>query len=60
MLLFWFVVTDRGKKIGHDVDLLITVPGSREEDEVLHLVIDSWKRQVGQAGMRALSSALST
>ncbi|KAJ7324118.1 hypothetical protein JRQ81_017138, partial [Phrynocephalus forsythii] len=35
----------RGKKMGHDVDLLITVPESREEEEVLHLVIDYWKRQ---------------
>nr|XP_020650666.1 DNA nucleotidylexotransferase [Pogona vitticeps] len=35
----------RGKRIGHDVDFLITVPGSREEEEVLHLVIDCWKKQ---------------
>ncbi|NXX79404.1 TDT nucleotidylexotransferase, partial [Urocolius indicus] len=26
----------RGKKIGHDIDFLITSPGSREDDELLH------------------------
>ncbi|XP_042314957.1 DNA nucleotidylexotransferase [Sceloporus undulatus] len=35
----------RGKKVGHDVDFLITVPGSRPEEELLHLVIDYWKKQ---------------
>ncbi|XP_053243387.1 DNA nucleotidylexotransferase [Podarcis raffonei] len=35
----------RGKKAGHDVDFLITVPGSSQEDELLHLVIDFWKKQ---------------
>ncbi|XP_062987676.1 DNA nucleotidylexotransferase [Elgaria multicarinata webbii] len=35
----------RGKKTGHDVDFLITVPGSRQEEELLHLVIDFWKKQ---------------
>ncbi|XP_061491570.1 DNA nucleotidylexotransferase isoform X2 [Rhineura floridana] len=35
----------RGKTTGHDVDFLITVPGSRQEEEVLHLVIDFWKKQ---------------
>uniref|UniRef100_A0A8D2J5I3 DNA nucleotidylexotransferase n=1 Tax=Varanus komodoensis TaxID=61221 RepID=A0A8D2J5I3_VARKO len=35
----------RGKEIGHDVDILITVPGSRQEEELLHLVIDLWKKQ---------------
>ncbi|KAF7247455.1 DNA nucleotidylexotransferase [Varanus komodoensis] len=34
-----------GKEIGHDVDILITVPGSRQEEELLHLVIDLWKKQ---------------
>ncbi|CAM2117638.1 unnamed protein product [Caretta caretta] len=35
----------RGKKIGHDVDFLITCPGLRQEEEVLHKVIDLWKKQ---------------
>nr|XP_025035540.1 DNA nucleotidylexotransferase isoform X1 [Pelodiscus sinensis] len=35
----------RGKKIGHDVDFLITSPELREEEEVLHRVIDLWKKQ---------------
>ncbi|NWW43916.1 TDT nucleotidylexotransferase, partial [Pedionomus torquatus] len=26
----------RGKKIGHDIDFLITSPGTREDDELLH------------------------
>ncbi|XP_058043419.1 DNA nucleotidylexotransferase isoform X4 [Ahaetulla prasina] len=35
----------RGKQTGHDVDFLITVPGSRQEEELLHTVIDIWKKQ---------------
>ncbi|XP_067409002.1 DNA nucleotidylexotransferase [Emydura macquarii macquarii] len=35
----------RGKKIGHDVDFLITSPGLRQEEDVLHKVIDLWKKQ---------------
>ncbi|XP_026526501.1 DNA nucleotidylexotransferase isoform X2 [Notechis scutatus] len=35
----------RGKQTGHDVDFLITVPGSRQEEELLHPVIDIWKKQ---------------
>nr|XP_060623022.1 DNA nucleotidylexotransferase [Anolis sagrei ordinatus] len=35
----------RGKKMGHDVDFLITVPGTRPKEELLHLVIDCWKKQ---------------
>ncbi|XP_031973058.1 DNA nucleotidylexotransferase isoform X4 [Corvus cornix cornix] len=35
----------RGKKIGHDIDFLITSPGPGEDDELLHKVIDLWKRQ---------------
>ncbi|XP_074855675.1 DNA nucleotidylexotransferase [Carettochelys insculpta] len=35
----------RGKKIGHDVDFLITSPELRQEEEVLHRVIDLWKKQ---------------
>ncbi|XP_063162232.1 DNA nucleotidylexotransferase [Candoia aspera] len=35
----------RGKQTGHDVDFLITVPGSRPEEELLHAVIDIWKKQ---------------
>ncbi|XP_070801714.1 DNA nucleotidylexotransferase isoform X1 [Pituophis catenifer annectens] len=35
----------RGKQAGHDVDFLITVPGSRQEEELLHTVIDIWKTQ---------------
>ncbi|XP_013041606.1 DNA nucleotidylexotransferase isoform X1 [Anser cygnoides] len=35
----------RGKKIGHDIDFLITNPGPREDDELLHKVVDSWKKQ---------------
>ncbi|XP_068875854.1 DNA nucleotidylexotransferase isoform X5 [Aphelocoma coerulescens] len=35
----------RGKKIGHDIDFLITNPGPGEDDELLHKVIDLWKRQ---------------
>ncbi|XP_066477115.1 DNA nucleotidylexotransferase [Tiliqua scincoides] len=35
----------RGKKTGHDVDFLITLPGSRQDGELLHQVIDSWVKQ---------------
>ncbi|KAM6443656.1 DNA nucleotidylexotransferase [Liasis olivaceus] len=35
----------RGKQTGHDVDFLITVPGSKQEEELLHPVIDIWKKQ---------------
>uniref|UniRef100_A0A8C8R8B6 DNA nucleotidylexotransferase n=1 Tax=Pelusios castaneus TaxID=367368 RepID=A0A8C8R8B6_9SAUR len=35
----------RGKKIGHDVDFLITSPGLQEEEEILHKVIDLWEKQ---------------
>ncbi|XP_032047688.1 DNA nucleotidylexotransferase isoform X1 [Aythya fuligula] len=35
----------RGKKIGHDIDFLITNPGPREDDELLHKVVDLWKKQ---------------
>lgn len=52
-------VIDRGKKKGHDVDFLITIPGARQEDELLHQVIDTWKMQVGQNVLRSLWSALS-
>ncbi|KAM6306288.1 DNA nucleotidylexotransferase [Aegotheles albertisi] len=34
----------RGKKIGHDIDFLITSPGPRD-DELLHKVVDLWKKQ---------------
>ncbi|XP_039564757.1 DNA nucleotidylexotransferase isoform X3 [Passer montanus] len=37
----------RGKNIGHDIDFLITNPGPREDDELLHKVIDLWKKQPG-------------
>ncbi|XP_071668129.1 DNA nucleotidylexotransferase isoform X3 [Patagioenas fasciata] len=35
----------RGKKIGHDIDFLITSPGPREDDELLHKIVDLWKKQ---------------
>nr|XP_056706041.1 DNA nucleotidylexotransferase [Euleptes europaea] len=35
----------RGKKTGHDVDFLITIPEARQEEELLHQVIDVWKKQ---------------
>ncbi|XP_033371688.1 DNA nucleotidylexotransferase isoform X3 [Parus major] len=35
----------RGKNIGHDIDFLITNPGPREDDELLHKVTDLWKKQ---------------
>ncbi|XP_053928209.1 DNA nucleotidylexotransferase isoform X4 [Cuculus canorus] len=35
----------RGKKIGHDIDFLITNPGPGEDDELLHKVVDLWKKQ---------------
>ncbi|GAB0192169.1 DNA nucleotidylexotransferase [Grus japonensis] len=35
----------RGKEIGHDIDFLITNPGPREDDELLHKVVDLWKKQ---------------
>ncbi|KAM9379703.1 DNA nucleotidylexotransferase [Phaethornis superciliosus] len=35
----------RGKKIGHDIDFLITSPGPREDAELLHKVVDLWKKQ---------------
>ncbi|XP_049646361.1 DNA nucleotidylexotransferase [Suncus etruscus] len=37
----------RGKKIGHDVDFLITSPGSTEQDEqqLLQNVINTWERK---------------
>ncbi|XP_051656630.1 DNA nucleotidylexotransferase isoform X2 [Manacus candei] len=34
-----------GKKMGHDIDFLITNPGPREDDELLHKVVDLWKKQ---------------
>uniref|UniRef100_G1NAM2 DNA nucleotidylexotransferase n=1 Tax=Meleagris gallopavo TaxID=9103 RepID=G1NAM2_MELGA len=34
----------RGKKIGHDIDFLITNPGQREDDELLHKVVNLWKK----------------
>ncbi|XP_062466341.1 DNA nucleotidylexotransferase isoform X4 [Pezoporus occidentalis] len=35
----------RGKKTGHDIDFLITNPGPREDDELLHKVVGLWKKQ---------------
>ncbi|XP_032851168.2 DNA nucleotidylexotransferase isoform X1 [Tyto alba] len=35
----------RGKKIGHDIDFLITNPGPGEDDELLHKVVDLLKKQ---------------
>ncbi|KAM6186391.1 DNA nucleotidylexotransferase [Rhynchocyon petersi] len=37
----------RGKKIGHDVDFLITSPGATEEEEeqLLHKVIKLWEKE---------------
>ncbi|XP_071420131.1 DNA nucleotidylexotransferase isoform X1 [Pithys albifrons albifrons] len=35
----------RGKNMGHDIDFLITSPGPREDDELLHKVVDLWKKQ---------------
>ncbi|XP_029466627.1 DNA nucleotidylexotransferase isoform X1 [Rhinatrema bivittatum] len=35
----------RGKKMGHDVDLLITCPRPGEERKVLHNIIKQWKKQ---------------
>uniref|UniRef100_A0ABI7WW56 DNA nucleotidylexotransferase n=2 Tax=Felis catus TaxID=9685 RepID=A0ABI7WW56_FELCA len=37
----------RGKKIGHDVDFLITIPGStdEEEEQLLPKVINLWQRK---------------
>ncbi|KAM9548979.1 DNA nucleotidylexotransferase isoform 7-T8 [Guaruba guarouba] len=35
----------RGKETGHDIDFLITNPGPREDDELLHKVVDLWKKQ---------------
>ncbi|XP_064000733.1 DNA nucleotidylexotransferase [Pogoniulus pusillus] len=35
----------RGKKIGHDIDFLITNPGPSEDEELLHKVVDLWKKQ---------------
>ncbi|XP_061205014.1 DNA nucleotidylexotransferase isoform X3 [Neopsephotus bourkii] len=35
----------RGKKTGHDIDFLITSPGHREDDELLHKVVGLWKKQ---------------
>ncbi|XP_064924471.1 DNA nucleotidylexotransferase isoform X3 [Columba livia] len=35
----------RGKNIGHDIDFLITSPGSREDYELLHKIVDLWKKQ---------------
>ncbi|XP_074964154.1 DNA nucleotidylexotransferase [Phalacrocorax aristotelis] len=35
----------RGKKVGHDIDFLITSPGIREDDGLLHRVADLWKKQ---------------
>ncbi|XP_054839580.1 DNA nucleotidylexotransferase [Eublepharis macularius] len=35
----------RGKKMGHDVDFLITIPGASQEDELLYQVTDIWKKQ---------------
>ncbi|XP_032739279.1 DNA nucleotidylexotransferase isoform X2 [Lontra canadensis] len=42
----------RGKKIGHDVDFLITSPGSRDEDEeqLLPKVINLWERKRVDSG----------
>lgn len=39
-------IPSRGKNTGHDIDFLITNPGPREDDELLHKVIDLWKKQV--------------
>lgn len=37
----------RGKKIGHDVDFLITSPGSAEDEEqLLPKVINLWEKKV--------------
>lgn len=46
MLYCFFSI--RGKKIGHDVDFLISSPGSTEEDEqqLLPQVINLWERKV--------------
>ncbi|XP_012659022.1 DNA nucleotidylexotransferase [Otolemur garnettii] len=37
----------RGKNIGHDVDFLITSPGSTEEEEqqLLHKIMDLWEKK---------------
>ncbi|XP_062436443.1 DNA nucleotidylexotransferase [Rhea pennata] len=35
----------RGKKIGHDIDFLITNPGPRQDDDLLHKVADLWRKQ---------------
>ncbi|XP_032087592.1 DNA nucleotidylexotransferase-like [Thamnophis elegans] len=54
VLIYWHVffgymshqpVSKVGKQTGHDVDFLLTVPGSRQEEELLHTVIDIWKKQ---------------
>ncbi|XP_017581568.1 DNA nucleotidylexotransferase isoform X5 [Corvus cornix cornix] len=46
----------RGKKIGHDIDFLITSPGPGEDDELLHKVIDLWKRQQFGRDLRRYAS----
>lgn len=43
---FLLFMASRGKKIGHDIDFLITSPGPREDDELLHKIVDLWKKQV--------------
>ncbi|NWS19056.1 TDT nucleotidylexotransferase, partial [Pachyramphus minor] len=34
--VFLLFIASRGKKMGHDIDFLITNPGPREDDELLH------------------------
>lgn len=46
LLFFLLFIAFRGKKIGHDIDFLITNPGQREDDELLHKVVNLWKKQV--------------
>lgn len=43
---FFFKI--RGKKMGHDVDFLITSPGSTddEEQQLLPKVVNLWEREV--------------
>ncbi|XP_032550319.1 DNA nucleotidylexotransferase isoform X2 [Chiroxiphia lanceolata] len=46
----------RGKKMGHDIDFLITNPGPREDDELLHKVVDLWKKQEFGRDLRRYAS----
>jgi len=46
LLVLLLFISSRGKKIGHDIDFLITSPGPREDDDLLHKVVDLWKKQV--------------